>query len=83
MKFPFRDLNSGYISVQGPYLTYKNTFLAVTGGSGIFEGVYGQVKPHQIVFPFKLFYTFYLKGIGDLPQLPRASWEASGANPSR
>ena len=58
----------GHISVQGSYLTYENTYLAVTGGSGIFEGVYGQVKLHQLVFPFKLFYTFYLKGIKDLPQ---------------
>lgn len=57
----------GHISVQGAYLTYEDTFLAVTGGSGIFEGVYGQVKLQQIVFPFKLFYTFYLKGIADLP----------------
>ncbi|KAK6125468.1 hypothetical protein DH2020_040801 [Rehmannia glutinosa] len=57
----------GHIAVQGPYLTYEDTYLAVTGGSGIFEGVYGQVKLHQIVFPFKLFYTFYLKGIPDLP----------------
>ncbi|KAL5826095.1 hypothetical protein ACOSQ4_017892 [Xanthoceras sorbifolium] len=58
----------GHISVQGPYLTYQDTHLAITGGSGIFEGVYGQVKLHQIVFPFKLFYTFYLKGISDLPE---------------
>nr|WVH45696.1 alleneoxidecyclase [Betula platyphylla] len=59
----------GHISVQGAYLTYEDTYLAVTGGSGIFEGAYGQVKLHQIVFPFKLFYTFYLKGIkGDLPE---------------
>lgn len=57
----------GHISVQGAYLTYEDTYLAVTGGSGIFEGVYGQVKLQQIVFPFKLFYTFYLKGIADLP----------------
>lgn len=57
----------GHISVQGAYLTYQDTFLAVTGGSGIFEGVQGQVKLQQIVFPFKLFYTFYLKGIPDLP----------------
>ncbi|XP_050372957.1 allene oxide cyclase, chloroplastic-like [Argentina anserina] len=57
----------GHISVQGAYLTYEDTYLAVTGGSGIFEGVYGQVKLKQIVFPFKLFYTFYLKGIADLP----------------
>lgn len=57
----------GHISVQGAYLTYQDTFLAITGGSGIFEGVQGQVKLQQIVFPFKLFYTFYLKGIADLP----------------
>lgn len=48
-------------------MTYEDTYLAVTGGSGIFEGVYGQVKLQQIIFPFKLFYTFYLKGIPDLP----------------
>ncbi|KAK6133863.1 hypothetical protein DH2020_032413 [Rehmannia glutinosa] len=57
----------GHISVQGAYLTYADTYLAVTGGSGVFEGVYGTVKLQQIVFPFKLFYTFYLKGIKDLP----------------
>lgn len=57
----------GHLSVQGPYLTYQDTFLAVTGGSGIFEGAYGEVKLQQIVFPAKLFYTFYLKGIQDLP----------------
>jgi len=58
----------GHISVQGAYLTYEESYLAVTGGSGIFEGVYGQVKLQQIVFPFKLFYTFELKGIPDLPK---------------
>ncbi|KAI3932212.1 hypothetical protein MKW92_027300 [Papaver armeniacum] len=57
----------GHISVQGAYLTYEDTLLAVTGGSGIFQGVSGQVKLKQIVFPFKLFYTFQLKGIADLP----------------
>ncbi|KAF8399158.1 hypothetical protein HHK36_015023 [Tetracentron sinense] len=57
----------GHVSVQGAYLTYEDTYLAVTGGSGIFEGVYGQVKLQPIVFPIKLFYTFYLKGISDLP----------------
>ncbi|GMJ05706.1 allene oxide cyclase 4 [Hibiscus trionum] len=57
----------GHLAVQGPYLTYEDTYLAVTGGSGIFEGAYGQVKLHQIIFPMKLFYTFYLKGIPDLP----------------
>ncbi|XP_057981136.1 allene oxide cyclase, chloroplastic-like [Malania oleifera] len=58
----------GHIAVQGPYLTYEDTYLAVTGGSGAFEGVYGQVKLQQLIFPFKLFYTFYLQGIKDLPQ---------------
>ncbi|XP_057754077.1 allene oxide cyclase, chloroplastic-like [Arachis stenosperma] len=58
----------GHIAVQGPYLTYEDTYLAVTGGSGIFEGVSGQVKLHQIVYPFKILYTFYLKGIKDLPK---------------
>ncbi|KAM7464374.1 hypothetical protein LguiA_032495 [Lonicera macranthoides] len=57
----------GHLSVQGVYLTYEETRLAVTGGSGIFQGAYGEVKLQQIVFPFKLFYTFYLKGIKDLP----------------
>ncbi|KAE9454690.1 hypothetical protein C3L33_13428, partial [Rhododendron williamsianum] len=59
--------NYGHIAVQGAYHTNQDTYLAVTGGSGIFEGVFGQVKLQQIVFPFKLFYTFYLKGIQELP----------------
>ncbi|KAE9603597.1 hypothetical protein Lal_00002282 [Lupinus albus] len=58
----------GHLAVQGPYLTYEDTYLAVTSGSGIFEGVRGQVKLHQIVYPFKISYTFYLRGIKDLPQ---------------
>lgn len=50
-------------------MTYEDSYLAVTGGSGIFEGVYGQVKLHQLVYhPFKILYTFYLKGIKDLPE---------------
>ena len=66
--FSFYFGEYGHLSVQGPYLTYEDTYLAVTGGSGVFEGAYGQVKLQQLVFPFKLFYTFYLKGIGELPQ---------------
>lgn len=58
----------GHISVQGPYLTYEESYLTITGGSGIFCGVHGQVKLKQIVFPFKLFYTFYLEGIPSLPE---------------
>lgn len=58
----------GHISVQGPYITYEDSYLAITGGSGIFAGCYGQAKLHQIIFPFKLFYTFYLQGIKKLPE---------------
>eukprot|EP00252_Welwitschia_mirabilis_P016809 TRINITY_DN372_c0_g1_i2.p1 TRINITY_DN372_c0_g1~~TRINITY_DN372_c0_g1_i2.p1 ORF type:complete len:243 (+),score=17.43 TRINITY_DN372_c0_g1_i2:146-874(+) len=58
----------GHIAVQGPYLTYDESYLAVTGGSGIFNGVRGQVKLQQLVYPFKLFYTFYLE---DIPHLPK------------
>lgn len=58
----------GHLSVQGPYLTYEDTCLTVTGGTGVFEGVYGTVKLQQLIFPFKLFYTFSLKGIKDLPK---------------
>ncbi|GAB4828905.1 hypothetical protein Ancab_018566 [Ancistrocladus abbreviatus] len=57
----------GHLSVQGAYLTYEDTILSVTGGSGVFEGAYGEVKLQQLIFPFKIFYTFYLKGIKDLP----------------
>lgn len=47
--------NDGHISVQGPYLKYKDTCLTVTGGSGILERVHGQVKLQQIVFPLRIF----------------------------
>ncbi|CAL1354393.1 unnamed protein product [Linum trigynum] len=61
--FYFGDYNN--ITVQGPYLTYEDNFLAVTGDSEIFEGAYDQVKLQSLIFPFKLFYTFYLKSQGD------------------
>ncbi|KAB2630121.1 allene oxide cyclase 1 [Pyrus ussuriensis x Pyrus communis] len=76
-QYPEKINNYGHISVQGSYLTYEDTYLSVKGGSGIFEGVYGQVKLQQLVYPFKLFYTFYLKGI--CKNLPGATWEACGA----
>ncbi|GJY76358.1 allene oxide cyclase, chloroplastic-like protein [Tanacetum coccineum] len=58
----------GQIAVQGAYITTEDTYLTVTGGTGIFAGAYGQVKLQQLVFPFKLFYTFYLQGLAnDLP----------------
>ncbi|KVG86563.1 Allene oxide cyclase [Cynara cardunculus var. scolymus] len=56
------------ISVQGSYLTTEDAYLSVIGGTRIFAGAYGQVKLQQLVFPFKLFYTFYLQGLAaDLP----------------
>ena len=58
----------GHIAVQGMYLTHETTYLAVTGGTGIFTGVRGKVKLLPVIFPFKLFYTFYLQGISDLPE---------------
>lgn len=59
----------GQISVQGAYVTTEETYLSVTGGTGVFAGAYGQVKLQQLVFPFKLFYTFYLQGLSaDLPK---------------
>lgn len=58
----------GQISVQGPYKTYEDTVLAVTGGTGIFTGVYGTVRLHQVTFPTMLFYTFKLQGIAKLPK---------------
>ncbi|XP_076882435.1 allene oxide cyclase, chloroplastic-like [Bidens hawaiensis] len=58
----------GQIAVQGAYVTTEDTYLSVTGGTGVFAGAYGQVKLQQLVFPFKLFYTFYLQGLSaDLP----------------
>ncbi|KAI7748995.1 hypothetical protein M8C21_009901 [Ambrosia artemisiifolia] len=59
----------GQISVQGAYVTTEETYLSITGGTGVFAGAYGQVKLQQLVFPFKLFYTFYLQGLAaDLPK---------------
>ena len=49
-------------------MTFEDSYLAITGGSGIFTGVYGKVKLHQIEFPYKIFYTFYLQGIDSLPE---------------
>lgn len=66
--FSFYLGDYGHIAVQGPYLTYEDSHLAITGGSGIFAGVYGTVKLHQITFPNKLLYTFYLRGIDKLPE---------------
>ncbi|XP_007042039.2 PREDICTED: allene oxide cyclase 4, chloroplastic [Theobroma cacao] len=58
----------GHMTVQGPYMTYEDSYLAVTGGTGIFLGVIGRVRLHQILFPLKLYHSFYLEGIADLPE---------------
>ncbi|XP_024975492.1 allene oxide cyclase, chloroplastic-like [Cynara cardunculus var. scolymus] len=63
--YTFHMGDYGQISVQGAYLTMEDTYLSITGGTGIFAGAYGQVKLQQLVFPFKLFYTFYLQGLAD------------------
>ncbi|KAI3665516.1 hypothetical protein L6452_44143 [Arctium lappa] len=58
----------GIITVQGAYVTTEDTYLSVTGGTGIFTGAYGQVRLQQLVFPFKVLYTFHLQGLAaDLP----------------
>ncbi|XP_076911968.1 allene oxide cyclase, chloroplastic-like [Bidens hawaiensis] len=58
----------GQISVQGAYIATEDTYLSITGGKGIFTGAFGKVKLQQLVFPFKLFYTFYLQALAaDLP----------------
>lgn len=66
--FSFYFGDYGHVTVQGPYWTYEDTHLAITGGSGVFKGASGQVKLQQIIFPFKLFYTLYLEGIPELPK---------------
>lgn len=67
--FSSLELDFLYFGVfQGPYITTQDTYLAITGGSGVFAGCYGQVKLQQLIFPFKLFYTFYLQGIKKLPE---------------
>ncbi|CAI8594150.1 unnamed protein product [Vicia faba] len=45
--FSFHFGDYGHISVQGSYLTYEDSYLAVTGGTGIFEGI--KDLPHELV----------------------------------
>lgn len=45
------------------YLTYEDTYLAMIGGSSVFEGVYWHVKLHNIMYPMKQLHTSCLKGI--------------------
>jgi allene oxide cyclase len=57
----------GHISVQGPFITFQDTLLTVTGGAGLFREAKGVVHLHNIT-PYKLLYTFYLKHIPEIPQ---------------
>nr|GLL44300.1 allene oxide cyclase, chloroplastic-like [Ipomoea trifida] len=52
--FSFYFGDYSHIAVQEPYLTYDEYYLVVTDGSGIFEGVTGQVKLWKLVYPFNL-----------------------------
>ncbi|KAH9576232.1 hypothetical protein CY35_01G151400 [Sphagnum magellanicum] len=56
----------GHISVQGPYTSYCDCVMAVTGGTGIFTGARGVVKCKTLL-PTKLFYEFHLLDIHKLP----------------
>ncbi|KAL3682377.1 hypothetical protein R1sor_000399 [Riccia sorocarpa] len=57
----------GHLSCQGPYLTYADSEMAITGGSGIFRGARGWVHCQNIDGPLKLIYTYHIKGIAKLP----------------
>ncbi|KAL3682368.1 hypothetical protein R1sor_000390 [Riccia sorocarpa] len=57
----------GHISCQGPYMTYADSEMAVTGGTGRFAGARGWVKCQNIGGPLKLIYTYHIKGIPKLP----------------
>ncbi|KAL3682370.1 hypothetical protein R1sor_000392 [Riccia sorocarpa] len=57
----------GHLSCQGPYMSYADSEMAVTGGTGIFAGARGWVKCQNIAGPLKLIYTYHLKGIAKLP----------------
>lgn len=53
--------------VQGPFFTFEDSLLTVTGGAGMFREAKGVIHLHNIT-PFKLFYTFHLRGIPELPR---------------
>ncbi|KAH9573839.1 hypothetical protein CY35_01G022900 [Sphagnum magellanicum] len=57
----------GHISVQGPFITFEDTLLTVTGGAGLFREARGVCRLHNLS-PLKLFYTFQLKGIPEIPR---------------
>lgn len=62
----------GHISAQGPFSTFEDTLLTITGGAGLFREAKGVVHLHNIT-PFKLFYTFHVRGVPELPSLLTAA----------
>lgn len=58
----------GHVSAQGPFSTFEDTLLTITGGAGLFREAKGVVHLHNIT-PFKLFYTFHVRGVPELPSL--------------
>jgi allene oxide cyclase len=53
--------------LQGPFITFEDTLLTVTGGAGLFREARGVCRLHNLS-PLKLFYTFQLKGIPEIPR---------------
>jgi len=58
----------GHVSAQGPFTTFEDTLLTITGGAGLFREAKGVVHLHNIT-PFKLFYTFHVRGVAELPSV--------------
>lgn len=54
--------------LQGPFSTFEDSLLTITGGSGLFREAKGVVHLHNIT-PFKLFYTFHVRGVPELPKI--------------
>lgn len=53
--------------LQGPFVNFQDTLMSVTGGTGFFAEARGVIRLHNVT-PFKFFYTFYLKGVPELPK---------------
>ncbi|KAG0585115.1 hypothetical protein KC19_3G259600 [Ceratodon purpureus] len=62
----------GHVSAQGPFSSFEDTLLTITGGAGLFREAKGVIHLHNIT-PFKLFYTFHVRGVPELPKILTAS----------
>lgn len=58
--------------MQGPFSSFEDTLLTITGGAGLFREAKGVIHLHNIT-PFKLFYTFHVRGVPELPKILTAS----------